>query len=72
MIAAIYARKSTSQDHVAEDAKSVSRQVNGAKALSKRRAGRCTTRTFAPTMVLSGALFANRAEFQPMMTTVPG
>lgn len=32
MIAAIYARKSTAQDDVAEDAKSVTRQVDGAKA----------------------------------------
>jgi hypothetical protein len=32
MIGAIYARKSTRQNDVAEDAKSVTRQIDGAKA----------------------------------------
>ena len=32
MIAAIYARKSTAQDDVADEAKSVTRQVDGARA----------------------------------------
>ena len=36
MIAAIYARKSTDQ-HVAEDAKSVTRQVENARAFATKR-----------------------------------
>jgi hypothetical protein len=39
MIAAIYARKSTDQDGVAEDAKSVTRQIENATAFITSRAG---------------------------------
>ena len=39
MIAAIYARKSTEQNGVNEEEKSVTRQVEHAKGLRTRRAG---------------------------------
>ena len=43
MIAAIYARKSTDQNGVGEEEKSVARQIEHAKAYAPRRAGRSTT-----------------------------
>ena len=67
MIAAIYARKSTAQD-VAEDAKSVTRQVEGARAFIAARGWTLDERNIFVDDGVSGALFANRAEFQRMMT----
>jgi site-specific DNA recombinase len=65
MRAAIYARKSTEQHGVADEAKSVARQTEGAQRF-------CATRGWTVAEVyeddgVSGALFANRAEFQRMM-----
>ena len=40
MIAAIYARKSTDQSGVADDAKSVTRQIETARAFAAKRAPR--------------------------------
>ena len=39
MIAAIYARKSTDQTGMADEAKSVTRQIEHAKAYAERKAG---------------------------------
>ena len=86
--AAIYARKSTEQDDRAEDAKSVPRQVLGARAFittkgwtlddaqigTKQVKGSDGTPVDRPIFRhvyeddgVSGALFANRAEFQRLM-----
>jgi DNA invertase Pin-like site-specific DNA recombinase len=45
MIAAIYARKSTDQSAVADEAKSVRRQIDDARAYAAREGWRSTTRT---------------------------
>lgn len=65
MKAALYARKSTEQHGVADEAKSVGRQTEGARRF-------CAARQWEVAEVyeddgVSGALFANRAEFQRMM-----
>ena len=67
MIAAIYARKSTEQNDVAEDAKSVPRQVNGARAFITSKGWTLDKQHVYTDDGVSGALFANRAEFQRMM-----
>src|SRR5687767_4334932 len=67
MIAAIYARKSTAQDDVAEEAKSVPRQINGARAFIKAKGWTLDEAHVYSDDGVSGALFANRAEFQRMM-----
>jgi len=43
MIAAIYARKSTEQTGVADDAKSVTRQIDHARAYAERKGWRVAT-----------------------------
>jgi DNA invertase Pin-like site-specific DNA recombinase len=67
MIAAIYARKSTSQDDVAEDAKSVNRQIAGARAFIAAKGWTLDEAHVYTDDGVSGALFANRTEFQRMM-----
>ena len=88
MIAAIYARKSNEQNDVADEQKSVTRQIEGARAFISARGWTLddtqvgTKQVKGPdgTLVdrpifrhiyeddgVSGALFANRAEFQRMM-----
>ncbi len=79
MIAAIYARKSTNQDDVAEDAKSVTRQIEGGRAfitakgwtldetIVAMKQDRPVFRHIYTDDGVSGALFANRDEFQRMM-----
>ena len=47
--AAIYARKSTEQSGVADEQKSVARQIEHARAYAERKAGRSTTRTSSST-----------------------
>ena len=49
MIAAIYCRKSTEQHGVADEQKSVARQIEHATAYASARAGRSTTRTSSST-----------------------
>ena len=66
MIAAIYARKSTDQ-HVADEAKSVTRQVDGAKAFIALKGWTVADEHVYTDDGASGALFANRQEFQRMM-----
>jgi len=67
MIAAIYARKSTAQDDVAEDAKSVTRQVDRARVFIAAKGWTLDEAHVYTDDGISGALFANRAEFQRMM-----
>ena len=49
MIAAIYARKSTEQNGLADEAKSVARQIENARAYAAARAGRSPRSTSTPT-----------------------
>lgn len=67
MTAAIYARKSTVQDDVADEAKSVTRQVDGARAFITTKGWTLDDAHVYTDDEVSGALFANRAEFQRMM-----
>ena len=67
MNAAIYARKSDKQDDVAEDARSVGRQVAGAKTFIAAKGWALDERHVYTDDGVSGALFANRAEFQRLM-----
>jgi hypothetical protein len=62
MIAAIYARKSTEQNGIADEQKSVARQVDRARQYAHRKAGRSTTITSSPTTELA----------VPSLRTVPG
>jgi hypothetical protein len=54
MIAAIYARKSTEQNGVADDQKSVTRQIQHARQYASARAGPCRTITRMWTMESQG------------------
>ena len=67
MIAAIYARKSATQDGIADDAKSVTRQVEGAKVFITAKGWTLADAHIFIDDGISGALFADRAEFQRMM-----
>ncbi len=67
MNAAIYARKSTEENGVADEAKSVVRQVEGARAFIADRGWSVMDWHVYTDDGVSGALFANRAEFQRMM-----
>ncbi len=67
MRAAIYARKSTEQIGVADAAKSVSRQVDGARAFIEKRAWTLDEAHVYADDGVSGALFESRAAFQRMM-----
>ena len=49
MIAAIYARKSTEQNGTADEAKSVTRQIDNARAYATRKGGRSTTASSSST-----------------------
>lgn len=70
MIAAIYARKSTSQDGVAEDAKSVTRQVDHARAYAARQGWTVDERHIYIDDGISGAEFANRPGYMALMQAV--
>ena len=65
--AAIYARKSSAQDNVQEEAKSVPRQVAGARAFLITKGWTLDEAHVYQDDGVSGALFANRAEFQRLM-----
>jgi DNA invertase Pin-like site-specific DNA recombinase len=67
MIAAIYARKSTTQDDVEDDAKSVTRQMDSARAFIITNGWTLDDAHVYTDEKVSGALFANRAEFQRLM-----
>jgi DNA invertase Pin-like site-specific DNA recombinase len=70
MIAAIYARKSTEQNSIADDQKSVSRQVEHARAYATAKGW--TSARCAPTLDdgISGAEFANRPGFLRLMNVL--
>ena len=67
MIAAVYARKSNDQNDVAEEQKSVTRQIDGARAFISSRGWTLGESHIYSDDGVSGALFASRAEFQRMM-----
>ncbi|MGE0361468.1 MAG: recombinase family protein [Vicinamibacterales bacterium] len=67
MIAAIYARKSNEQTGVSEDQKSVTRQIDGARAFIARKGWTLDEAHVYTDDGVSGALFSGRAEFQRMM-----
>ena len=54
MIAAVYCRKSTSQDGVADDAKSVTRQIDMRKPTPPAKAGMSPTSMSTWTMASAG------------------
>src|SRR5687768_6266521 len=72
MRAAIYARKSTAQDDVAEGAKSVDRQEHGAREFIAKRQWVLDEKHVYRDDAVSGALFTKRAEFQRMMRDAEG
>lgn len=72
MNAAIYARKSTSQDGMAEDAKSVERQKAGAKAFIVSKGWSLDPAHIYEDDGKSGALFATRRAFQRMLSDAKG
>jgi site-specific DNA recombinase len=65
--AAIYARKSTKQDDVEKDAKSVETQTDSARPFIKKKGWSLDEGHVYTDDGVSGALFAKRAEFQRMM-----
>lgn len=67
MRAAIYARKSTEQHDVAEEAKSVSRQVEGARAFIATKGWTLHEAHVYMDDGISGALFLGRPDFQRML-----
>jgi DNA invertase Pin-like site-specific DNA recombinase len=67
MHAAVYARKSTSQSDVADEAKGVTRQADGAKVFTASKGWALDDAHVYTDDGVSGALFANRAEFQRML-----
>jgi site-specific DNA recombinase len=69
MIAAIYARKSTEQ-HVAEDQKSVARQIDGGRACALRKGWRVDESCIFVDDGISGAEFDKRPGFQRLMAAL--
>jgi site-specific DNA recombinase len=67
MRAAIYARKSTEQNDVANEATSVARQVDGARAFIQARGWSLDEMHVYEDDGVSGALFLKRPSFQRMM-----
>ena len=70
MIAAIYARKSTEQ-HVADEAKSVTRQVDNARAFALARGWTVPDEHVYVDDGISGAEFERRPGFQRMLALLP-
>jgi site-specific DNA recombinase len=67
MVAAVYARKSTSQADVADEAKSVTRQIEGARAFIASKGWTLDPAHIYTDDGVSGALFASREQFQRML-----
>ena len=78
LLAAIYCRKSTEQNGIADDAKSVARQIEHARAYAIRRGCTVVDEHVYVDDGISGAEFANRPGFLRLMNslkpprTVPG
>lgn len=70
MIAAIYARKSTDQSGVADEQKSVRRQIDSARAYAKRKGWRVDDAQIFLDDGISGAEFANRPGFVRLMNAL--
>ena len=70
MIAAIYARKSTEQNGVAEDQKSVARQVEHARAFAQTKGWTVADEHVDVDDGISGAEFANRPGFLRLMNAL--
>ena len=68
LAAACYARKSTSQDGVSDDQKSVARQIEQAQAFAERRGWTIAAEHIYVDDGISGAEFANRPAFLRSMT----
>ena len=67
MIAAIYARKSQDPKDVAEKHKSVTRQIDGARAFISTKGWTLDESNIYSDDNVSGALFAGRPQFQRLM-----
>ena len=70
MIAAIYARKSTEQNGVADEARSVTRQIEHAKDYAKRKGWIVDEAAVFVDDGISGAEFANRPGFVRLMNAL--
>lgn len=70
MIAAIYARKSTEQAGVADEQKSVARQVEHARAYAARHGWQVAEAHVYVDDGISGAEFANRPGFVRLMNAL--
>jgi site-specific DNA recombinase len=70
MISAIYARKSTDQSGVAEEAKSVTRQIDHARAYAQRKGWRVDEGCIFVDDGISGAEFAMRPGFVRLMAAL--
>jgi DNA invertase Pin-like site-specific DNA recombinase len=70
MIAAIYARKSTEQNGVADEQKSVARQVEHAKAYANRKGWAVADEYIYIDDGISGAEFATRPGFLRLMNAL--
>ncbi len=69
--AAVYARLSKERDQIAADAKSVTRQVDNAKAFATAQAGRVSDSHVFVDDGISGAEFKKRPGFQRLMAMLP-
>ena len=70
MIAAIYARKSTDQSSVADEAKSVRRQIDHSREYAKRKGWTVDDSLIFVDDGISGAEFANRPGFVRLMNAL--
>ena len=70
MIAAIYARKSTEQTGVHDDQKSVTRQIEHARAYAQRKGWRVSDDAIFVDEGISGAEFAKRPGFLRLMNAL--
>ena len=70
MIAAVYARKSTEQNGVAEDAKSVARQIEHAKAYAVKKGWSVSDDHIYSDDGISGAEFVKRPGFMRLMNAL--
>ena len=70
MIAAIYARKSTDQSMVADEAKSITRQIEHARAYAARKGWSVNETYVFVDDGVSGAEFVNRPGFVRLMNAL--
>src|SRR6185503_10623442 len=71
MIAAIYARRSTTQDDRVEEAKSVTRQVENARAFATAKGWTVAEEHIYVDDGISGAEFKRRPGFQRLLAALP-